>query len=97
MFEIINSRVSYVWLFLAALTGATWLLGDGYNPERLDLFKVVTICLLILAFFKIRLVIIHFMEIGSAPMPLRLIFDAWVILVCVLLILMYLFGMSLSF
>ena len=96
MLKVINSKVTYVWLFLAVLTGASWVLGDGYDPASPEMFKVFSISLLVLAFFKIRLVVMHFMEVGHAPLVLRLILESWIVLVFGLLTLLYLFGSSLN-
>ena len=97
MQKIFNSRVTYVWFFLAALTCLTWFLGDGYDPASPELFKIFSISLLGLAFFKVRLVIMHFMEIGNAPVVLRLIFESWLLVICGILILLYLFGAAMDF
>lgn len=89
MLSLVNSRVTYVWLFLAALTAASWILGDSYDPSNPGQIKYLTVGLLALAFFKIRLVVIHFMEIGHAPIPLRLVLEGWILLVFSLMVLLY--------
>ncbi|MCY4426732.1 MAG: cytochrome C oxidase subunit IV family protein [Halieaceae bacterium] len=92
MMSLINSKVTYVWCFLAVLTGVSWVLGDGYDPGTAEGYRYVTIALLVLAFFKTRLVIMYFMEVLNAPLPLRGIFEGWVIVVCGILITLYLTG-----
>ena len=90
MKEITNSIETTIWLILATLTGISWILAESYNPENPDLFKYVTLGLLVLAFFKVRLVIMHFMEVATAPTPLRLVFEIWVVVVCTSIIVSYL-------
>lgn len=92
MLGLVQSRVTYVWLFLAALTAASWILGDSYDPSNLDQIKYLTVGLLALAFFKIRLVVMHFMEVGHAPILLRIILESWVLLVFLLMVALYLFA-----
>jgi hypothetical protein len=84
--EVINHAVTRVWLLLAGLTGVSWWLGAA-----LDL-RYATVTLLILAFFKVRLVIMYFMEVRAAPIALRLIFETWVVVVCAAVITIYLVG-----
>ena len=61
------------------------------SPARL-VSRWLAAGLLILAFFKVRLVILYFMEIRIAPGPIRLVFGAWVIGVCASLIAIYWMG-----
>ena len=51
--------------------------------------QLTTTGLLVLAFFKVRLVIMHFMEVATAPLVLRLIFEAWLLIVCCVLLGIY--------
>jgi hypothetical protein len=78
-----------VWLLLTVLTGVTWWVGvehaTGSTTPRAD-----TLGLLVLAFYKARLIILHFMELRSAPLALRLAGDAWVMLTCLTVVLTYL-------
>ncbi len=62
-----------VWLFLMAATiTTTWVLSkDGLAATA------GTGCTLALAAWKVRLVVLDFMELRSAPWPLRLAFEAW--------------------
>ena len=84
MQEIIRLRETQVWLLLAALTGLSWWLAAGDD--------VTAIGLILLAFFKTRLVLLHFMELRTAPMPLRAMFEAWVMVICAIVIGLYLYS-----
>jgi hypothetical protein len=74
------------WLLLMALTLVSWWLGDGHGPG-----KAAAVAVLVVAFFKVSVVGAHFMELRWAPLPLRLIFYGWAILICSVLIVIYLF------
>lgn len=65
-----------IWLILMVATCATtwWLSKDSVSAE------VGTVAIVLIAAFKIRLVLLHFMELRHAPTPWRLIFEAWVLI-----------------
>lgn len=90
MRSLLHNRVTYIWLLLAGLTVLTWGLGDNYEPGTPTGHSTLTVALLALAFFKVRLVLMYFMELLDAPWKLRLIFEAWVILVFGIVIAIYL-------
>lgn len=96
MKDLIVSRVGLVWVLLIAATAISWLLGTGTpgNPEAA--IHGATITMLVIAFFKVRLVLMHFMEAGHAHKTLRLVCEAWVFGVCTALILAYCFGQELA-
>lgn len=50
------------------------------------------VVVLVVAFVKVRLVGLYFMELRSAPVPLRLLFEGWVVVTCSVLIGLYLSG-----
>lgn len=90
--SLLNNRVTYVWFFLAILTALSWGLADGIEPTTVSGVKYLAVGLLALAFFKVRLVIMYFMEILNAPWLLRGLFEAWVILVFTVMCFLYLQG-----
>ena len=79
-----------MWLLLVTLTGAAWILADGFDPSSATNNAYISIGLLLLAFFKVRLVIMYFMEVLGAYWVLRAMAEAWVIIVCIVLIAIYL-------
>lgn len=89
---LVNHRVTYVWLFLVVLTGLSWWLADGVEPATAVSVKYLAVGLLALAFFKVRLVILYFMEVKNAPWLLRGLLEAWVLLVLVGMCSLYLMG-----
>jgi hypothetical protein len=84
-----SNPIFVVWCLLAGLTGVSWVLGDSYRPGDLDSAGAFTIALMVLAFFKVRLVILHFMEAKAAPLRLRILVEGWVIGVCLMVLVMY--------
>jgi hypothetical protein len=75
-------KLAAVWALLVVATITSWSLGGA------------AVAVLALAFVKVRLVGLHFMELRSAPVPLRLLFEGWVVVVCSVLIGLYLSGVS---
>ncbi|MCW2751409.1 MAG: Prokaryotic Cytochrome oxidase subunit [Aeromicrobium sp.] len=77
---------SVVWLVLMAATiTSTWVLSkNAFDP------RVATVGVLVIAGWKVRLVIMHFMEIRTAPWAFRLVLEAWVVGVTTMLLVMYL-------
>ncbi len=71
-----------IWSLLIAFTLLTWWL--GHAPKGLSAAMITTI-ILVVTFTKIRLIIIHFMELIAGPPALRLIFEGWCIFVCTIL------------
>lgn len=87
----LGERVTQVWLLLVVLTAISWWLG-GTDSGVLG----GVAALLILAFFKARLIALHFMELRTAPVWLRTAMETWVLGVCLLLLFLNLSGARLS-
>jgi hypothetical protein len=68
-------------LVLVGFTLVSWWLGSGQGEE-----SYVTASILVVTFCKIRLVIVHFMEIREVPPALRAPFEVWCVAVCAALI-----------
>jgi len=81
--------ITTVWLALSVATGISWWLGteSSMTPRQL-----ATVGLTLIAMIKVRLVILYFMEVRTAPLPLRLICETWVIAVGAVIIGFYLLG-----
>ncbi|MCW2856610.1 MAG: hypothetical protein JWR52_2225 [Marmoricola sp.] len=76
-----------VWFALISATFATAGLGLEQTAGGA---ATVGVLLLAIAFTKIRLVGIHFMELGSAPLPLRLLFEGYVLVTFTVLVVLFL-------
>jgi len=92
MTSVLTEKITLVWLFLAVLTGLSWLLADGLEPTNPAGFTYVAVGLFALAFFKVRLVIMYFMEVLDAPWILRGLFEVWTVGVFVAVVSFYLYG-----
>lgn len=71
-----------VWLALMLATCAsTWWLKSATAAPF-----VATALIMLIAAVKVRLVIIHFMELGNAPLRWRFLFEAWVVAVSAIIL-----------
>jgi heme/copper-type cytochrome/quinol oxidase subunit 4 len=82
--SVLRERVTLVWLGLVVLTGVTtWGLSKAlFSPA------VAVVGIFLIAAVKVRFVMLDFMELRRAPIPVRLAFEAWPVVVA---------GMILSF
>lgn len=82
---MITSASGRIWLVLMLATLiTTWGLSkDDFNPA------VATPVIFLIAAFKVRLVLIHFMELRHAPTLLRLAFEVWLAAVTAAVITLY--------
>jgi len=74
------------WLVLVGATAVSFLswLDTGLGNQRLAGSAV-----LVIAFFKARLIALKFMELADAVLPLRLLFEAWVIVAAAVLLVLF--------
>jgi len=84
--ELLRKPVSIVWAALMLATCATtWLLSkNSVTPE------VATVAIMLIAAFKVRLVMRHFMKVRRAPRALRFVCDGWLLAVTALIVTVYL-------
>lgn len=84
--ELLRKPATLIWLLLMAATIlTTWgLTKDAFAA------KLATISIMLIAAFKVRLVLLHFMELRHAPVPLRLLFEAWVLVATAAIVGIYL-------
>jgi hypothetical protein len=83
---LLSNRILLVWLVLVGATCVSWFLGADHG---LDSHTAVTAAVLVVAFVKVRLVGLHFMELHRAPQPLRGLFEGYVIVVLATLLVLY--------
>ena len=77
-------RITAAWLLLGLATLVSW------ESARSDAgLRLATSAVLAIAFVKARCIGLEFMELRTAPLPLRLIFEAWVAVVCAALLALY--------
>ncbi len=92
MSVLTSHKVTVVWLILALATALSWWLGTGHAAHADQNHLQTTVGLLVLAFFKVRLILQYFMEVRTAPWPLRVISEVYVGGTCVAVIVIYVLG-----
>lgn len=86
----LQSRVTGIWVGLIVATGLSWQFGHGFGFGEKSHYA--TAAILIITFVKIRFVFLDFMELRTAPLPLRIAFEVWAVSICVILIGLYWLG-----
>ena len=86
MKHLLGSRITVVWLLLVAATAVSWEMGHGAGFRDL---RLASASIIVIAFIKVRFVILDFMEIRNAPLPMRLIGELWVVVICTTLVTLY--------
>ncbi len=82
---LLRARSTYVWLALVAVTVVSWAVGADH-----EVGSGVAVVVLALALIKVRFVGLDFMELRDAPLLLRGIFEAYCIILWMVLAGMYL-------
>ena len=80
--SILRERVTFVWLALMVLTCVTtWGLSrDLFSPA------VAVVGIFLIAAVKVRYVMLDFMELRDAPIPVRVAFEAWPVAVTAMIL-----------
>ena len=80
--SVVGERVTAVWaLLMAATCTSTWLLTEGAVGAAL-----AEVGIFLIAAVKVRFVMLDFMELRHAPLPVRAAFEGWVVLVTCLIL-----------
>ena len=69
-------RSVIVWVVLVAVTGATFWLGTDHPFSDVNV-RLASAIAIVLAFMKVRMIGMDFMEIRQAPRALRFAFTLW--------------------
>jgi hypothetical protein len=85
MAYLLRSRATALWLVLVSLTflSLEFLQGLTFGGNR----RAGAVAVVIVAFTKVRLVGLDYMELRTAPPLLRYIFEAWILIVMLAIIL----------
>ncbi len=87
-----SRAITYAWLALSAITVLSWWLAPGHGRADAAVASVpITIAVVLLGFIKGRLVIRYFMEVRTAPQWLRVATDAWLAVLWLAVLAIYLF------
>ena len=80
--SVLRERVTWVWIALVVLTCVTtWGLSkDLVSPT------VAVVATFLIAAVKVRYVILDFMELRNAPIPVRVVAEAWPAVVAVMIL-----------
>ena len=82
---------TYAWIILSAITIVSWWLAPPHGPGATATASVpITIVVLALGFIKGRMIIRYFMEVRTAPRWLKLTTDAWLAVLWVGILAIYL-------
>jgi caa(3)-type oxidase subunit IV len=80
---LLRTPATAAWAVLIVATVVTWTLGTNHGFGNHTLASVV---ILLIAFIKVRLVGLYFMELRGAPTVLRWLFDAYCAVACTVVI-----------
>lgn len=86
---LLRNRISVVWFVLVAATLLSLSLGTGHG---IDSHRAASVAVLLVAFVKVFLVGMYFMELRAAPNALRGLFCGYCLLVFALCTGMFLFA-----
>jgi hypothetical protein len=92
-----NKRLLIVWLILTSMTLVyVWLDHTVDQNGTLKASTVVTVSAIVIALVKVRIIFQEFMEVRHAPVLLRRLTDAWVVLIAVCLLGSYFVGSAIA-
>jgi succinate-acetate transporter protein len=81
--SLLVNRITAVWALLVGATVLSWAVNHGLD---LGDVRYANAALIVIAFIKVRFVILDFMEIRGAPRLMRVIGEAWVVVACCALV-----------
>jgi apolipoprotein N-acyltransferase len=77
---LLRHRTTVIWLLLVVATCVSWWLGTSHGFGVHD-HAAAGVVILTVAFVKVRFVGLDFMELRDAPLPLRAVFETYVLVV----------------
>jgi hypothetical protein len=78
--ELINQRATYVFAALILVTSLAFWLTVGHGAASLnEAQSVIWAEVILLAYVKVRWILLDFMELRSAPIRLRLLFESFAV------------------
>jgi heme/copper-type cytochrome/quinol oxidase subunit 4 len=83
------NSITIVWGFLFLGTVTSWLLAPKEN--YLDPL-IPGLIIILIAFVKVRLILLYFMELRIAPQPWRGLFEVWMATACAIVVFFYFIG-----
>ena len=87
MTALLKKPITLAWAALVAMTCLSWESARGI--PLFDQLGGGSVFVLVLALFKVRLIMMWFMELREAPRPLRLFAEAYPVAVLLSLVVIY--------
>ena len=88
MSTLLRTRTTRVWALLVAATLLSWEFGHGVGLHG----RAASVAILVVAFIKLRYVMLDFMELRAAPRLMRLAAEGWMLACCAVLVGLFLSG-----
>lgn len=85
-----RESVTLVWGVLMLATGLIWWAARGDAVLGLQAATIV----MVIAAIKVRLIVLYFMELKTAPLALRFLFEGWIVLFTGLILVGYWAGIE---
>jgi len=89
MNALLKLPATRAWLVLVAATLVVFALAEHTTSARM-----ITVAIMLIATFKVRLVFLYFMELESGVLPWRLVATAWMVIVTGIIVGLYLLAPS---
>jgi len=86
-------RLALACTLLTGITLLSWWIGTRGGPQSFRPDIAITVGVLLMAILKVRVIAWEFMELRAAPRLLRRVADAWLALLTLLLLGVYLVGL----
>lgn len=87
MASLLRNRITLVWLGLVLATCLSW--ETGGDLAGLGDVRSLGTAVLVIAFVKVRYIMLEFMELRHAPLAMRLFAESWAVLVCAAVVILY--------
>ncbi|MFE3056929.1 cytochrome C oxidase subunit IV family protein [Nocardia sp. NPDC059239] len=89
MTTLVRGRVTAIWGVLVMATVVSWFLGTHGGHDRTAGHPISSVVIVLVAFIKVRLIGMYFMELRAAPLLLRTLYESYCLIVCGVVIGMY--------
>jgi hypothetical protein len=89
MTALLRTPATAIWMVLIVATMTSLALGSEHGINN---HTLASTAILLIAFIKVRLVGLYFMELRDAPTVLRSLFEAYCVIVCTLVTAVFLWA-----
>jgi len=84
-----QSRLVIAWSVLCAITLLAWWIGAHHREGSLQPDPVVGLSAMAITVIKVRVIIREFMDVRHAPVQLKYVTDAWLIVFITAMVIAY--------